>query len=260
MSSPPQLNIMDWWTSTIWSDFDERWKSSPIWVYSLQIAAIKSASLMNMDRRSEEVKTWECLYRPNKSLSQIVMITVFVLGQAPTYTGNTKNRTQWNSIRYKNTNFLNLKQSSLKNLNEIPVIPEAITFVSVNLLCVHNELGQACYANFKGFFANDYTNSWGLSKLPRGGLFLGLVICEPLNLANRLWPPTEKGHGLNHLEWVPVLPFVSKKLVGSTSASHHSWQLCTPACPGWRCLKTQDSAGHPLTSVEIQPGRWDWSR
>ena len=29
MSSPPQLNIMDWWTSTIWSDFHERWKSSP---------------------------------------------------------------------------------------------------------------------------------------------------------------------------------------------------------------------------------------
>lgn len=66
---------------------------------------------------------------------------------------------------------MNLKQSSLQKSQWIPVISEAITFVSVNLLCVHNEQGQAATSTPRR-----------LSKLPRGPE-------NSFNLAGSFWWP-----------------------------------------------------------------------
>ena len=98
------------------------------------------------------------------------MITVFVLGQAPTYTGNTYNRTQTHKL-------FEFEAVILKKILwfQKPLL------LSVNLLCVHNEKGQACYANFKGFFANDYTNLRGEAS------FQGRKLLQPGSWAGDFW-------------------------------------------------------------------------
>lgn len=174
-----------------------------------------------------------------------MMLTVFVPGQAPIYTGSK----EWNPME-----FHEIQQHKLFKFEAVmpekfewtPLISIAITFVCEPPLCVHNDKGQAnlflgklAMLTSKGKPTTTPTKNRASLQLPRektttqpGSSFWWPVWAEKmakLNVTSKWF----SGHGLNGLNHrITRYRRVSKKLLGSTSASHHSWQdarLLAPA-------------------------------